>query len=165
MMAFASAESGVQLERAGRMAAECVEYARSVGNTHELAHACLVQVRLNPDSPVEAHDIESLIGIFRRLGDLRCLTRSLLMQARIVSPDAAVALLEQAYSVAVAAGDRRHQVTALERLVETHRALGDTLRAQVALGRLEAVARTDAEGSASAGEPVPSAATPAGATA
>ncbi|MDQ0895076.1 putative ATPase [Agromyces ramosus] len=144
MMAFAAAESGLEPDRAARWASECVDYARSVGNTHELAHACLVQARLHPESPAEADNIDSLIATFRRLGDLRCLTRSLLLQARTVSPEASVGLLEQALSVAETAGDRGHQVTALERLVDAHRALGDGVRTQVALGRLEAITRSDA---------------------
>lgn len=149
MMAFAAAEGGLEPERAARWASECVEYARSVGNSHELAHACLVQARLNPES-TESEDLDSLIGVFRRLGDLRCLTRSLLLQARTVSPEASVRLLEEALSVAETAGDRGHQITALERLVAAHRALGDGVRAQVALGRLEAVAGADAAVTASA---------------
>jgi len=107
-----------------------------------------VRARLHPESPGEADNIESLVGIFRRLGDLRCLTRSLLLQARIASPEARIGRLEQALSVAETAGDRTHQVMALERLVEAHRALGDAVRTQVALGRLEAVAGADAAAAA-----------------
>lgn len=144
MMAFAAAEGGLEPERAAQWASECVEYARSVGNTHELAHACLVQTRLHPDSPAESGNIDDLITTFRRLGDLRCLTRSLLLQASMAGPEARVGLLEQALSIAETAGDRGHQVAALERLVDAHRALGDGVRTQVALGRLEAVTGPDA---------------------
>ena len=53
MMAHTAAETGIELDRAARWAAECVDYARSIGNEHELAHARLVQATLGADPPGE----------------------------------------------------------------------------------------------------------------
>ncbi|HET6672287.1 MAG TPA: AAA family ATPase, partial [Agromyces sp.] len=148
MLAFASAEWGLEPERAEQLVAECIAYARSVGNEHELAHAYLVRAKLHPDAPTEADNIDSLVGTFRRLGDLRCVTRSLMLQARRARPDARVGVLEEALSVAEAAGDRGHQTMVLTALAEARWAGGDRLATLAALDRLAAVAGPDAASAA-----------------
>ena len=74
MMALAAAEHGKDLDRASRWAQECVDYAQSVGNEHELAHAHLVQAMLGQDAP---GDLGELLSTFRSVGDLRCVDRCL----------------------------------------------------------------------------------------
>jgi predicted ATPase/DNA-binding CsgD family transcriptional regulator len=154
MMAITAAELGRHPEDAAGWAAECVDYATRVGNTHELAHATLVQQMLRvPDA---AMDLGELTDTFRRLGDARCLTRCLFMTAdRAAANDGAVAALEEALHVADVAGDGHHQTTALERLVTAYWAAGDRMRARTALGRLEAVAGPDAAAAAASGLPEP----------
>ena len=148
MLAFAAAESGLEPERTEQLVAECIAYASSVGNEHELAHAFLVRAKLHPEAPSEGDNITALIGTFRRLGDLRCLTRSLLLQARRTGPTARVGVLEEALSVAETAGDRGHQTAALAALVEARWALDDRFGTLATLDRLAAVAGADAASAA-----------------
>ncbi len=160
MMAFAAAEDGLDPERAARWASECAEYARSAGNEHELAHARLVQAMLRTDaaateasaSPTaltpEAGELDDLVAAFRGFGDLRCVTRSLVLQARLAGPDARIGLLEQALSVADAASDLAQKTKVLTRLVDAHWALGDRHATLTALDRLAAVAGADAASAA-----------------
>jgi predicted ATPase/DNA-binding CsgD family transcriptional regulator len=168
MMAITAAEAGSRPDEAAGWAAECVDYAGRVGNTHELAHATLVQQMLRvPDAAAE---LDELTETFRRLGDARCLTRCLLMAADRAMPgdgaagavdtgveSAAAALgpLEEALHVADVAGDRHHQSAALERLVAAYWAVGDRMRARTALGRLETIAGPDAAAAAAAVFPEP----------
>lgn len=160
MMAFSAAEDGLEPERAAEWAAECADYARSTDNTHELAHAQLVQAMLRADAATvgadesdvfPAGELNELLATFRRLGDLRCVTRSLLLRARLTEPGARIALLEQAFSVADAAGDRAHRATVLTRLVDAHWSRGDRDATLTALDRLAAVAGQEA---ASAARPI-----------
>ncbi|MFD4422123.1 ATP-binding protein [Agromyces sp. NPDC058484] len=148
MLAFASAEWGLEPERAEQLVSECIEYALSVGNEHELAHAYLVRAKLHPDAPSEADNIATLPATFRRLGDLRCVTRSLMLQAGRVRPDARVGIIEEALSVAEAAGDRGHQAMTLTALVQARWAGGDRVATLAALDRLAAVAGADAASAA-----------------
>ncbi len=148
MLAFASAEWGLEPERAEQLVAECIAYARSVGNEHELAHAHLVRAKLHPDAPTEGDDIDGLVATFRRLGDLRCVTRSLILQARRARPEARVGVLEEALSVAEAAGDRGHQTTILTSLADARWAGGDRLATLAALDRLATIAGPEAASAA-----------------
>lgn len=141
MMAHTAAEAGIELDRAAQWASECVDYARSIGNEHELAHAQLVQATLGADSEGE---LEELTSRFRRLGDLRCVTRSLGLRAERGTPVERVVLLEEALGVAEDAGDRARQIAILARLVETLWSLDDRHRTLVALDRLAAVGGADA---------------------
>ncbi|KRE28918.1 LuxR C-terminal-related transcriptional regulator [Agromyces sp. Soil535] len=155
MMAFSAAEDGLEPERAAQWAGECAVYARSTGNQHELAHAHLVQAMLRTDAATaaapsepsvavaDADDLDELTATFRHLGDLRCVTRSLLLRARLADPDARVALLSQALEAADAAGDRTHQAMALTRLVGVHWARGDRVATLATLDRLADVAGFD----------------------
>ncbi|MBT2518319.1 hypothetical protein J7E29_12805 [Streptomyces sp. ISL-90] len=155
MMAHAAAADGLEPERAAVWAAECAAYASSTGNAHELAHAHLVQAMLRTDaataavfaspSPASAghhdlDDLDELVATFRGFGDLRCVTRSLLLRARLADLDARVPFLEEALAAADAAADRANQTTVLARLVDTHWARGDRIATLAALDRLGAVA-------------------------
>ena len=141
MMAHTAAEAGIELERAARWAAECVEYSRSIGNEHELAHAQLVQATLGADAPGE---LDALVDRFRRLGDLRCVTRSLVLSAERAAPPERVALLDEAFGVAADAGDTAKQIAILTRLVETRWSMGDRHGTLLALDRLATVGGADA---------------------
>jgi hypothetical protein len=174
MMAAVAEQAGLERDRAARWAAECVDYASRVGNEHELAHAALVQQRLGvPDA---ALTLDELIATFRRVGDARCVVRSLLLAADRVSGAAglpgggttgargartadsgttsrvdlgrAVPLVEEALSFADEADDHAHQVAALERLVPAYWARGDRVRTLTTLGRLAAIAGSDAASAA-----------------
>ncbi|GAA4385368.1 hypothetical protein [Agromyces bauzanensis] len=138
MMGFSAAEDRLGPERAARLAAECADYAQRTGNVHELAHAHLVQAMLRTDAATaratepgrrpgnatdaaDRDDLLELTATFRRLGDLRCMTRCLLLRERLARPDERAELLEEAVGVAHAAGDLTNQVTALTRMVRAHR--------------------------------------------
>lgn len=114
MMALTAAESGLEPEQAVAWAAECAEYARATHNDHELAHAELVQQML--EVPGVATGIDELVDVFRRLGDVRCTTRSLILQADRAEPSRRAVLLEQALGFADSAGDRANQTAIRERL-------------------------------------------------
>ncbi|WP_173921550.1 LuxR C-terminal-related transcriptional regulator [Agromyces sp. Marseille-P2726] len=148
MLAFAAADSGRELDRAEQLVSECIAYAHSVGNEHELAHAYLVRAKLHRDDPTEGDNIAALIGTFRRLGDLRCLSRSLALQARRVPSEARVGLLEEALSVAEAGGNRDLQSSTLTALVDARWALGDRVATLATLDRLAAIAGADAASAA-----------------
>jgi predicted ATPase/DNA-binding CsgD family transcriptional regulator len=161
MMAAVAEQSGREVDRAARWAAECVDYASRVGNEHELAHAAIVQQRLGvPDA---ALTLDELVATFRRVGDARCAVRSLLLAADRVSgaadtagagaarrgdPGRAVPLLEEALSFADDADDHAHQSAALGRLVGAYWSRGDRVRTLTTLGRLAAVAGPDAAAAA-----------------
>lgn len=147
MMASVAAQAGLEPERAAVWAAECVDYARDADNAHELAHAALVQQTLAvPDA---AESLDELESSFRSLGDVRCLTRTLLLAAdRATDPRARVGALEEALGLAEDAGDDGHRAAALDRLVEAYWERGDATRARTALGRLEAIAGPEAAASA-----------------
>ena len=147
MMAYAAADDGLERKRATVWADECADYARSTDNVHELAHARLVQGMLRSDDHGRADDLDELddlVATFRGLGDLRCVTRSLVLRSRREPPPARVPLLEQALAVADAAGDRTNQVTVLTRLVDAHWARGDRMATLGALERLADLAGADA---------------------
>jgi DNA-binding CsgD family transcriptional regulator len=157
MMAFSAASDGLEPERAAEWATECADYARSTGNAHELAHAHLVQAMLRADAAIAgsgepdvfpAGELDELLATFRRLGDLRCVTRRLLLRARLTEPDARIALLEEAFSVADAAGDHQYQATVLTRLVDAHWSHGDRDATLTALDRLAAVSGQEAASAA-----------------
>ena len=71
---------------------------------------------------------------------MRCVTRSLLLRARLADARGRIALLDEAYAVAEAASDHAHQVTVLTRLVQAHWATGDRIATLAALDRLAEVA-------------------------
>lgn len=140
MMAIACAEHERHDARAVEWAEECVAYAAAVGNEHELAHAQLALAMLGRYDG----EVGELSLRFRQLGDLRCVHRSLLLQAERSSPPWELALLEEAARVADTAGDRRQHALALRRLVDAHVHAGDDALAMAALDRLADVTGDDA---------------------
>ena len=147
MMASVAAGAGLHPAQAAQWAAECLAYATTAGNQHELAHAGLVQQQLAvPDAAVDLPELEAL---FRELGDARCLTRTLLLAAdRAPTTATRLPRLEEALAFADEAGDRGNQAAALTRLAAAHWANGDPTRTRTALGRLEAIAGPEAAAAA-----------------
>lgn len=142
MMALTAAETGYDPSRAAVWAAECVAYAESMSNEHELAHGRLVQATLGLDDP---GDIEELIASFRHLGDLRCVHRVLMLRAaRAADPRDRVAILREAWAIAEAAGDRARQILSVEGLVAAQRTAGDRGGVLAALDALAELAGRDA---------------------
>ncbi len=141
MMALTAAEHGRELDRAAMWAQECVAYAKSVGNEHELAHAHLVQAMLGQDSPGE---LDELVKTFRNLGDLRCLNRSLLIVADRADDGDLIPTLNEALNVAVDAADRGRQALVLTRLAAARWDHDDRPGTLAALDLLAAAAGMDA---------------------
>ena len=157
MMAAVAEQAGLELDRAARWAAECVDYASRVGNEHELAHAALVQQRLGvPDA---ALTLDELIATFRRVGDARCVVRSLLLAADRVS-GAPERRGSASTSAAPCRSSRRRcrspttptithtRSRPSQRLVPAYWARGDRVRTLTTLGRLAAIAGADAASAA-----------------
>lgn len=120
MMAAAAAMAGRRVAEATAWADQCAAYARECGNHHELAHAMLTRATL---STVDDPTLEETIDEFRTVGDLRCLTRSLMLLASRRPVAERAALFGQARDVAVRAHDLANQAAAVEGLV---RALWDS---------------------------------------
>jgi hypothetical protein len=135
MMATTAAASGYRADEAIAWAEESIAYARATGNDHELAHATLAKAGLAP-GPDTAEVLDGAIDAFRAVGDLRCLTRCYLLQARQLAPEDQPVVLDRALEVATRANDAAHQATALEQLIAAHWAAGDPHTAAVHLGRL-----------------------------
>ncbi|MFS0913217.1 LuxR C-terminal-related transcriptional regulator [Microbacterium sp. 179-I 3D2 NHS] len=144
MMALTAAETGHDPERAASWAAECVAYAESTANEHELAHAHLVQATLGH---CDDDDLAELLAVFRRLGDLRCVGRTILLTAGRASDLAKRAdLLRAALGIAEAAGDTGRRIRTLEMLAATLHEAGDDPAALLALDALaQLVGRAAAE--------------------
>ncbi len=132
MMALTAAEAGIRRDEAAEWARDCADYAASAGNLHELAHADLVLTMLGLAPTGELH---GLAERFRSLGDRRCVTRVLVLQAARVEPARAIALLEEAATLATDAGDRARMIDAYRRLVEVTWRAGDRVAALAALDR------------------------------
>ncbi|HWS50327.1 MAG TPA: LuxR C-terminal-related transcriptional regulator [Microbacterium sp.] len=150
MMALTAAETGYDPAAAARWAAECAAFAEEVANEHELAHAHLVQVTLGDAG---SGDIADLLAVFRRLGDLRCVHRTLLLGAER-APDLAgrIALLRDGLAIAEAAGDIRRRARTLELLVSALYESGDDGEA---LRTLDALAELVGRAAAEAACPAP----------
>lgn len=144
MMALTAAETGYDPERAALWAAQCVAYGESTANEHELAHAHLVQATLGQ---VDDEELDDLLAVFRRLGDLRCVGRTLqLAAARAEDLADRAELLRAALSIAEAAGDTGRRATTLEQLAVTLHAAGDDPAALMAMDALaQLVGRAVAE--------------------
>lgn len=142
MMALTAAETGYDRERAVRWAAECVAYAESTANEHELAHAHLVQATLGNG---DGDDLDDLLAVFRRLGDLRCVGRILLLSAaRSTDLGVRAELLRSALEIAEAAGDTGRRAKTLEQLAATLHATGDDPAALLAMDALAQLVGRDA---------------------
>jgi predicted ATPase/DNA-binding CsgD family transcriptional regulator/tetratricopeptide (TPR) repeat protein len=109
MMAVAAAEAGLH-DQAAAWAGECLRYAVDHGNEVEIGHARLAGALAAPTSGGD--DLAEAALIFRRVGDLRCLTRSLLgLAAR--EADEAERLLREALDVGFASrNDQCHSSAA-----------------------------------------------------
>jgi predicted ATPase/DNA-binding CsgD family transcriptional regulator len=134
MMAATAAGAGVRSQEATAWAEQCAAYARECGNQHELAHAMLTRATLSPTEPDTS--LDDAIEEFRTVGDLRCLTRALLLLATRRPAAEQVPLLRQAHDVAVRAQDLANQAMVLERLVPALWESGARRLAVVELGVL-----------------------------
>ena len=132
MMALLAAENGLELDRAAGWAADAAAYAESTDNRHELAHAHLAGAMLGASTPSAAE----LVAEFRAIGDLRCVHRSLMLQARGLPPVTRIGVLEEAVAVAASADDRRRCTLALAGLAEAEFERGDRGSAFAALDRI-----------------------------
>jgi predicted ATPase/DNA-binding CsgD family transcriptional regulator len=135
MMASAAADSGDRLDEAITWIEHCETHARATGNHHELAHATLTRVALDPGPDDEAL-LRTAGDVFQASGDLRCLTRSYLLRARQRPPHEQIPLLHEALAVATDANDHTHQATALEHLITAHWVTGARRQAATTLGVL-----------------------------
>ena len=144
MMASVAVETDPQMARV--WAAECRAYAEAVFNEHEAAHACIVQATLGLE---EAGDLEELVDTFRRLGDLRCLNRALLLSAD-AAPDirARISRLAGALEIAVTSGDHGREADTLRSLAHAHHDAGDSAAALGVLDRLASLTSPDAASAA-----------------
>ncbi len=133
MMADTAAEAGFDLHRAAAWARQCVSYAESVGNRHELAHAILTLAQLTTRTDV----LPRAVAIFEAVGDLRCLTRCHVLFAHLGHDQ--VGNLERAYDVATRAHDANRRARVLEQLVRVHAEAGRLREAALALGALTAL--------------------------
>jgi hypothetical protein len=134
MMASAAAAAGRRTTEATAWTDACAAYARERGNRHELAHAALIRAGLTVDEPIMP--LVDAVEEFRTAGDLRCLTRSLMLLAGRRPVHDRPALFRQAYEVAVRAKDAGHQAAALEGLVRALWETGARRLAVVELGVL-----------------------------
>ncbi|NYE19718.1 LuxR C-terminal-related transcriptional regulator [Microbacterium immunditiarum] len=140
MMALTAAESGWDPTRAAAWATECLSYAERIGNEHELAHARLALATLGAGADDDI-DLVDLVDTFRHLGDLRCVSRGLLLRARREpAADSRIALLRGAVDIATAANDHARHAAALARLAGAHHDAGDPASALATLDTLSAVA-------------------------
>jgi hypothetical protein len=134
-MAATAAQAGLRTNEALGWADECLAFARTAANRHELGHALLTRAAIAPAGDHDA-ELSEATEIFRAVGDLRCLTRSYLRLADRRPPAAQVSLLEQALDVARTAHDASHQATVLERLIDAHWAADAPRNAFLELGAL-----------------------------
>jgi len=114
MMASMAVASGVRLADAKRWTTDCIDYARQTGNDHELAHALLTRSALLAGPSAEA-TLQEALGIFRSVGDLRCLTRCHLGLADFGGPERA-GHLREALALARTAHDPVSEATIVARL-------------------------------------------------
>lgn len=136
MMASSAAQAGLRIGEAIGWAKLCEAYARSTGNAHELAHARLTQAMLlgRDDGQLLAETTDT----FRRVGDLRCLTRVSLLRARF-DPGRRIAHLEAALRAATIANDTANRIAALEQLTTANWEAAIEREAGLAFGALAAL--------------------------
>lgn len=135
MMAAWAGEAGAAgaAYPAAQWADACVQYATSTGNDLEIGHALLA--RAASGGATASTDLAEAGRIFRRCGDLRCLTRTLLQQARL-EPQRAEATLQEALSLASSSRDDRLIKRAAAALITTLWAADRTSEAAVEVGAL-----------------------------
>ncbi|QBR90260.1 MULTISPECIES: ATP-binding protein [Microbacterium] len=138
MMASVAAEHPDDRERAIGWAAQARAAAEAMQNPHETAHAQLVQAGLGLAG---AGDLGDLVDAFRRLGDLRCLHRALMLRAAAAAqPRERIGHLSEALEIATNARDPARQIAAADALVRALAAASDRIGTLAALDRLGALA-------------------------
>ena len=138
MMALTAADLGHHTTEAASWADQCVQYARSTDNQHELGHALLARAAFATGLEAVA-DLEEALRAFRTFGDLRCLARCYLRLADLRPHRERVALLEQALGVARTHHDVTHQTIAMERLIDALWESGAHRMAVITLGGLSSL--------------------------
>jgi hypothetical protein len=116
MMALTAADLGQHTAEARSWADQCVQYARSTNNQHELGHALLARAAFATGLEAAAN-LDEALRMFRTTGDLRCLARCYLRLAELRPARERVGLLEQALGIARTHHDVTHQAIAMERLI------------------------------------------------
>lgn len=135
MMAATAAGAGLRTQEATVWAEECASYARECGNHHELAHAMLTRATLSTGTEPEP-TLDDAIDEFRTVGDLRCLTRALILLAGRRPAAEQVPLFRQAHDVALRAPDLTNQASTVEGLMRSLWESGARRLAVVELGVL-----------------------------
>jgi hypothetical protein len=138
MMALTAADLGHHTTEAASWADQCVQYARSTDNQHELGHALLARAAFATGLEAVA-DLDEALRAFRTFGDLRCLARCYLRLADLRPPRERVALLEQPLGVARTHHDVTHQIIAMERLIDALWESGAHRMAVITLGGLSSL--------------------------
>ncbi|CAM3302719.1 LuxR C-terminal-related transcriptional regulator [Nocardioides dubius] len=139
MMALVAAEAG-RTETATRWAAQCLRYAQERENELELAHARLVRWMAAPDA--DRAELDAAIRGFRGSGDLRCLSRALVLRAAREAPAPAEQTLREARSAGAESGDDRSLRIAGTALVRLLFEAGRSDAAEVELGALTSALRS-----------------------
>jgi len=156
MLARNAVDARTRLAEARVWLREGIAYAISQDNEHELCHARLTRAALaevDGDRRTAAAVAADLEPVFRRIGDLRCVTRALLLLSRTTDhPVRAAQFAQQALEVAVEAHDHAAQARILWILVSAGVAADQLPLAARALGALEA-ASADRPGAARVDEP------------
>ncbi|MCB0908520.1 MAG: HTH domain-containing protein [Nocardioidaceae bacterium] len=109
LMAQVAAEDPRRRDQAAAWAVECLTYATCHGNEVEMGHARLSRAKAVPIGSHE--DLTEAVRLFRRAGDLRCLSRGLVALAEH-EPEEAEPLLREALDVSAASGDLQLHVIA-----------------------------------------------------
>jgi hypothetical protein len=135
---LAAADLGHHTAEAASWADQCVQYARSTDNQHELGHALLARAAFATGLEAEA-DLDEALRAFRTTGDLRCLARCYLRLADLRPARDRVALLEQALGIARTHHDVTHQTIAMERLIGALWESGARRMAVMTLGGLSSL--------------------------
>ncbi len=117
MMALVAGGDEALRDQAVTWADECLAYAARHDNETEVAHALLA--RALAGAPSRAEDVTEAVRLFRRVGDLRCLNRSLLEAASLAPHDSEM-VVREALEIGAASGDsdcHRRAVGALATLL------------------------------------------------
>jgi predicted ATPase/DNA-binding CsgD family transcriptional regulator len=146
LMAAQATDAGTHLDEVGAWIAEARRLAEATGNRHERLHADLFQAR--PDvrlgKQVGLESFTGLLAEFRRLGDRRCMSRSLVLlgEEALASDDreSARRRLSECVPLAVEVGHDVGLASALRMLAGLEATEGAPRRAAVLLGAADAAA-------------------------
>jgi predicted ATPase/DNA-binding CsgD family transcriptional regulator len=136
MMALAAGEDEALRPRAVAWADECLAYATRAGNETEVAHARLARALAGGTD--HAEDVTEAARLFRRVGDLRCLSRAL-VEGAALDPDRAEPLLREALEAGAACGDAARHARAAGALATWLWERGRRAEASAVLGAATAV--------------------------